>query len=322
LPPLIEDEQRLWQLDAMINARGFHIDSKLVDAAHEVVTRDGAILEAEFHAIADLDSTQTKKIPLWLAAHGCVVPNIQKATLRAALRRKGLEPSVRRAIELRLQLAHASAAKVEALRNWRGPDNRVRGAFGFHGASTGRWAGRGPQPQNFKRDSEGVDAKIAAILNDGAGLESPVEAVGDIARAMICAPPGHRYFIGDFSGIESRVLAWLSRQGSKLELWAKFDRTKDPNDDPYVVIGRALGHPEKWRAPTARLPIWPSAFKAASALIETLRRKTTMPTKRRSSNIAMAGAGSIRRPCSFGTHSTAPPLAPSDALASIIKSVA
>jgi hypothetical protein len=66
----------------------------------------------------------------------------------------------------------------------------VRGTLKFHGAATGRWTGHGPQPQNFKRDAEGVDTKIAAIMAGGAELNSPVEAVGDIARAMICAAPG------------------------------------------------------------------------------------------------------------------------------------
>jgi hypothetical protein len=40
-------------------------------------------------------------------------------------------------------------------------------------------------------------------------------------------------------------LAWNTGEQSKLEQWAKFDRTHDINDDPYVVIGRSLGHPEE-----------------------------------------------------------------------------
>jgi DNA polymerase len=90
----------------------------------------------------------------------------------------------------------------------------VRGALIFHGAATGRWVGRGPQPQNFKRDGEDVEGKIAAIMNGGTGLESPVEAVGDVARGMICAAPGHRLLVADFSGIESRALAWIAGQQS------------------------------------------------------------------------------------------------------------
>src|SRR5262249_32865491 len=45
----------------------------------------------------------------------------------------------------------------------------------------------------------------------------------------------------DFSGIESRVTAWISGQQDKLERWAKFDRTGEPKDEPYYILGKALG---------------------------------------------------------------------------------
>jgi DNA polymerase len=245
LPPLLGSEQALWAIDSVINQRGFFTDGPLLEAAHNIVTAAEAALQAEFRELTGLDSTnQTEKLIAWLAAHDCVVTDVQKTTLRHALRRKSLEPTAQRAIELRLQLAHASAGKIDALLAWRGNDGRVRGTLKFCAAATGRWAGHGPQPQNFKRDGEGVDAKIAAIMAGGAELDSPVEVVGDIARGMICAAPGHRLLIGDFSGVESRCLAFVSGQQSKLEQWAKFDRTGDVNDDPYVVIGRSFGHPD------------------------------------------------------------------------------
>jgi DNA polymerase bacteriophage-type len=243
--PLTDDEQALWALDAAINARGFYVDGALLDAAHHVVTEAEAALQVEFRGLTGLESTnQTAKLIAWLGERGCEVADVQKGTLKHALRRKSLEPAVRRVIELRLQLAHASAGKIEALLNWRNGDGRVRGTLQFHGAATGRWVGRGPQPQNFRRDSGGIDAKITAVMNGGGGLDSPVETVGDIARAMIVAAPGHRFLIGDFSGIESRILAWISGQQSKLDQWMQFDRTGDANDDPYVIGGRSFGHPE------------------------------------------------------------------------------
>jgi DNA polymerase len=246
LPLLIDSEQALWALDQQINQRGFYTDGALLNAAHHVVTETGAALQTEFRELTGLNSTnQTAKLIAWLAEHNCTVTDVQKGTLRHALRRKGLEPAARRAIELRLQLAHASAGKVEALLTWRDADDgRVRGTLKFHGAGTGRWAGHGPQPQNFKRDAEGTDEKIAAIMNVGEGLASPVEAVGEIARAMICAAPGHRLLIGDYGAIESRITAWAAGEQSKIDLWKRFDQTGDPNDDPYVVFGRAIKHPE------------------------------------------------------------------------------
>jgi DNA polymerase len=247
LPPLTADEQQLWQLDAGINARGFLTDGALLDAASRVVAKASASAQTEFCKLTNLDSTNlVARFIAWLAEHGCSVKNVQKGTLRHALRHNGLAPEVRRAIELRLELAHASAAKVKALLAWRGDDGRVRGSLQYHGAATGRWVGRGPQPQNFKRDgSSDIVGTIAAVMNGGIGLASPVQAVGEIARAMIVAAPKCRLLVADFSGIESRVLAWIAGQRSKIEAWAKFDLTNDPNDDPYVIIGRSLGHPEE-----------------------------------------------------------------------------
>jgi hypothetical protein len=114
----------------------------------------------------------------------------------------------------------------------------------------GRWTGQGPQPQNFKRDGEDMEGKREAVaggsLQHVAGLYAqPLEVVGDIARAMICAAPGHRLMIGDFSGVESRVTALVSGQTSKLEQWAKFDAAGDPKIEPYYLIGRACGLPEE-----------------------------------------------------------------------------
>jgi DNA polymerase len=40
------------------------------------------------------------------------------------------------------------------------------------------------------------------------------------------------------------VTAYLSRQESKIAQWVKFDRTQDPEDEPYFIIGsRILGLP-------------------------------------------------------------------------------
>ena len=91
-------------------------------------------------------------------------------------------------------------------------------------------------------------AKLAAIMSgdieEVRKLGAPIEVVGDVARCAIAARPGYRLLVGDFSGIESIVLAWIADEPDKLAQWAKYFRTRDPNDDPYVVIGRALGHPE------------------------------------------------------------------------------
>jgi hypothetical protein len=246
--PLSPAEQRLWQLDQVINDRGFYCDGIPIEKAIGITAAADQAVQAELQQITGneiISASQVEKLLAWLAARGCTVKDLKKPTLAAALRRHDLAPDVRRVIELRLEAAHASANKAASLRAWRGVDGRVRGAFKFHGAATGRWSGSGPQPQNFRRETENAAAKFAAVMTGDIEtvrqLGAPIEIVGDIARAMICAPPGRRLLIGDFSGIESRVLACIAGQLDKVKQWATFDRTQDPNDDPYVVIARSLG---------------------------------------------------------------------------------
>ena len=94
-------------------------------------------------------------------------------------------PSVQRVLELRLGGAQAADKKITALLARAGEDDRVRGAFRYHGASTGRWAGEGFQPQNLKRPVvEDLNAAIAAVATgDYQHVKSlyprPLSVVGD-----------------------------------------------------------------------------------------------------------------------------------------------
>jgi DNA polymerase len=260
LTPLTASEQALWVFDQQINQRGFHVDLPLLEAASRIAAEANRKVQDELVSITGgaLTSTnQTKAMQDWLGEHGCEVSGVGKAVLNHALRRKGLDPVVRRVMELRISAAHAAAAKVDTLLSWRDADGRVRGSLRFCGAGTGRWTGIGVQPQNFKRDSDNMEVKRVAVMTGDlahvASLYPPLEAVGDIARAMICAAPGHRFLIGDFSGVESRVTAWVSGQKSKVDQWAKFDRTGDPKDEPYYINGRNCGLPEDTARGTGKI---------------------------------------------------------------------
>jgi DNA polymerase bacteriophage-type len=247
---LIPEEQALWAVDAVINNRGIHIDGKLLDAAINISEAAERAINTELQTITEgaLDTIhQTARLMAWLTEQGCIVTDVQKTTLESALTRKEIAPAARRVLELRLDGAHAAAAKLLTMRAWRNGDGRARGCFRFHGASTGRWTSFGIQLQNLKRPLvEDMGAAIEAVSTGS--LEhlrqrypQPMSVVGDITRALICAAPGHRLIAADFSGIESRLTAWISGQQEKLNRWAKFDRTGDPNDEPYYILGKTLG---------------------------------------------------------------------------------
>jgi DNA polymerase len=167
LPPLLPAEQRLWQLSEDVNTRGFYVDEGLTKKADIIVAAAEHAIQAELRQITggEIETThQVKKLLVWLAARGCEVKDLQKGTLAHALRRADLSSEVRRVIELRREAAHASAAKMPALRAWRCADGRVRGAFRYHGAATGRWSSHGVQVQNFRKETENTEAKLAAVM--------------------------------------------------------------------------------------------------------------------------------------------------------------
>ena len=143
-----------------------------------------------------------------------------------------LPPSVRRVLELRQGGAQAAVKKIDALLARAGDDDRIRGAFRYHGAATGRFSGQGYQPQNLKRltiKDEELDAAIAAVATGDyehvrARYERPLAIVGECSRPTICSAPGHVLIGGDFSAVESRVLAWTAGEEWKLESYRRFDR--------------------------------------------------------------------------------------------------
>jgi DNA polymerase bacteriophage-type len=254
IAPLIPEEQALWMLDAKINDRGIYLDGGLLDAALRIAEAVQREIDAELRAITggEIETVnQVDKLIGWLAAHDCAVTDLQKPTLKKTLTRSSILPEARRVMELRLDGAHAAANKLESMRAWCNGDARARGTFRFHGASTGRWTSFGIQLQNLKRPAvEDMEAAIAAVATGNIDAlrqcyPQPMSVVGDITRALIAAPKGHRLIAADLSGIESRVTAWLSGQQSKLDQWANFDKTQDPQHDPYFILGKACGLPQE-----------------------------------------------------------------------------
>src|SRR5262249_60696398 len=116
----------------------------------------------------------------------------------------------------------AAAKKITSLLARCNDDDRIRGAFRYHGASTGRWAANGLQPQNLKRPvTEDIEAAITAVsTGDYAHVRElypqPLAVIGDLGRSMIRAAPGHRFIGGDFGSIESRALALVAEEKWKL----------------------------------------------------------------------------------------------------------
>jgi DNA polymerase bacteriophage-type len=244
LPPLSASEQPLWELSSWINQRGFCVDRAFAEAARKIAEAAAPEIDAEITQITAGDVTsinQVARLTAWLRDHGCALESLDRKAIERQLVKEDddLSPLIRRVLELRLGGAQAAVKKINALLARAGDDDRVRGAFRYHGAGTGRWAGEGVQPHNLKRPVvDDLNAAVTAVATgDDQHVRSlypqPLSVVGDCTRAMIVAASGHVLIGADFGAIESRVLAWVAGEEWKLDAYKRYDATCDPRDEPY-----------------------------------------------------------------------------------------
>lgn len=229
---LAPNEQRLWVLDHQINQRGVAVDLAGVDAAIKLVESEKARLNAEMlKATGGVvgSCTEVQLLVKWIRLQGVEMKGLAKADVIDALadNLEAVPAHVRRVLELRQEAAKSSTAKIAAMRERANADGRIRGIHQFHGANTGRWAGRGVQTQNLPRPRGTMGP---SDVNDAIGsmgdlayidmMYGPVmDAISDCVRGLFIAPPGKDLIALDFSAIEARVLAWLANEQRVLDIF-------------------------------------------------------------------------------------------------------
>ena len=250
LPPLSPTEQLVWQLDAGVNDRGFAVDLELARAAQELARHEQQRIDNEIAELTNgriTSAHQVARIRALLEERGHQVQALGKRNVSQVLARGEPDEDIRRLLELRREGGRAAAKKLDALFAGVDADSRMRGTLRYHAAAPGRWSGARFQPQNLPRLTiENTDAAIAAVLAGDVEqvreLGDVLDVIGNCMRGMIRAAPGLVFLGGDFSAIESRVLAWLAGEDWKVENYRAFDRTGDPSLEPYcVTASRLLG---------------------------------------------------------------------------------
>jgi len=160
LMPLSDDEQALWVLDYKINQRGIYIDRPAAEKAIAIVQLETERLNGEMRRITDNFvgfCTETARLLAWVRKQGVEMPGVAKADVLDALDLAALPDKVRAALLIRQEAGKSSTAKLRAMTEAASADNRLRGMLQYHGAGTGRWAGRKVQLQNMPRPSIGQD---------------------------------------------------------------------------------------------------------------------------------------------------------------------
>lgn len=228
LPDLSPAETEMFQLDLTINCRGFQIDREAVQTALRLIHREGILLNAELAEITGgtvRKATQRDRMIRWFNDQGLDIDNTRKDTIDDYLLDPRWTGPLRRALEILRALGRSSTAKYQAMRDWMGSDGRVRGGLLYHGATTGRWAGKGIQPHNFPKGTLGkvnVD-DLWALLKRGirdeimAVYPSVMETLSHGLRGAIIAGKGRQLYVADYAAIEARVLLWLADDQEALD---------------------------------------------------------------------------------------------------------
>ena len=226
--PLMKQEQELYALDQRINDRGVRLDPKIYLNAIDL---DKIFKEKTFNKAVKLTGLENPQsvaqLKTWLEEEGDLgeVKSIDKKILPKLLEQTDSE-IVRQVLECRQLMAKTSVSKYEKMEEMAGADSRVRGMLQFYGASrTGRWSGRGIQPQNLpqNRYEDIADARQYLADGDFVAIEmlypSVPDALSQLVRTAFIPAENARFIVGDFSAIEARVLSWLADESWRIDVF-------------------------------------------------------------------------------------------------------
>ena len=258
LMPLSEAEQTLWELDAIINLRGIYVDQRAIKNAIELVQAEQDRLNLAMRKVTGNFvgfCTEVKRLTDWVRFQGVPVDGLAKADVLDALADQSIPGPVREALLLRQEAGKSSTAKLNAMLQRVSADGRLRGTLQYHGASTGRWAGRGVQFHNLPRPKLPADEieRAIALVSASSDLNatarhldiaygSPLDIISWSLRGMIIAGPGSHIYCADFANIEGRGAAWLAGEEWKLEAFREYDAGRGP-DIYFVSAGRIYQRP-------------------------------------------------------------------------------
>ena len=267
LPDLSNEELNLWLWDQTINSRGVSIDTAGMIHGQLVIAQAQLKYSAELKQITGGAVQAASELPSmknWLAERNYHMNSMDADHIEEALKNPVLPPDIRRVLEIRASLGSASVKKLGAIARRVSRDGRLRDLFAFAGADrTGRWAGRGPQPQNLPNSGPDLwqckscdrchHAGHSVCPHCGANVamfgealpEWCIEAVecvlqtikipsldrvefvyGDATalisgclRGLFSAADGHDLICSDYSAIEAVVLACMSGEQWRIDVF-------------------------------------------------------------------------------------------------------
>ena len=220
-----------WLLDCEIEDFGVPIDAIEVEGARRLYGKIQADAEKRCYEVTGGASLRsTPALRTWSRSRGWPLDSFSSAAVDEALADTMMCdqcPTVAEFLRLRKMASGTAGKKYEAILSMLAKDGHCHGILVGRGAHTGRYVGRGLQPQNLPRgslekafipevrriaknaathDVDSAETELAFWTGDGAN-----DALAAILRDCIAPLSADECLVvSDYSAIEARVLAWLA----------------------------------------------------------------------------------------------------------------
>lgn len=218
-------EKEIWLMTAEINLKGLPVRKEEIDAINTRLDTFQKEKKGELLKLTDgklYSGSQYAAIKKYCESLGYPIDNCQGDYLAEKVGDPEMPEHIRRVLSIVLVLGKSSTAKFRKIQDHMLPcetygDHVVRDTLCYHGASTGRWSGRGIQPQNFPGVVSRFPEDDMGFFTLGLPIDDPVLKSKLLLRASIVAPKGHCIIAADYSAIENVVLAWIAGDEASLD---------------------------------------------------------------------------------------------------------
>ena len=224
LPEPTPGEMRIQRADILANEIGYAVDRPFCQKAMILDNRLQDKVIRDHQELTGLRPTQTVKLQIWLKDRGCDLPDMTRQTVERVLSTtESLPPLIRSVLELRVAGARGSTQKFESLLRQSSPEfPRITHHTRYAAGNTCRWIARGAQIHNFRSrnlisyDLPGIKKEV---MTDTLPRDVDVRNyIGGAVRAAIISEFPTSLALGDYSGMENRMLMFLSGEERQLDL--------------------------------------------------------------------------------------------------------
>ena len=225
IPLILRREFDLWCIDQDINNRGVRLDTKFCKNAISIYDKYSKDCLERMRTLTKLDNPKSpKQLIEWLSSKNINTKGLDKSTVKDLLD-TDIPKDVKEVLQLRQEISKTSIKKYYTMLESVSKNDRIRGILQFYGANrTGRWAGRIIQPQNLPQNHI-TDLDFARNLVANGDYDNfylcydVAQTLSELIRTSLIHSEGCRFIVSDFSAIEARVIAWVSGEQWRLDVF-------------------------------------------------------------------------------------------------------